>query len=205
MVRQQIAAEKDGRRLLALDGRKQLAVAAGVAVQIEDPGGSVMAPGGVGEICVRGPLVMKGYHELPEQTAEVFEGGWLHTGDIALLSAVGELRTVEAGQRREGCSGPLPAVAHEVLVLDGGGRAVPGAVVSCADLEEQDTRFRNRARTACWRPVGARTEASGWCAGRLKERGSGPTNTEIPNSRPPAAPRRWPVILLVEDTITLRA
>jgi fatty-acyl-CoA synthase len=36
-----------------------------------------------GEICVQGPLVMAGYHKLPEQTAETFRGGWLHTGDIA--------------------------------------------------------------------------------------------------------------------------
>ncbi|MFI5952706.1 AMP-binding protein [Cryptosporangium sp. NPDC051539] len=36
-----------------------------------------------GEICVQGPLVMAGYHDLPEQTEEAFRGGWLHTGDIA--------------------------------------------------------------------------------------------------------------------------
>jgi fatty-acyl-CoA synthase len=48
-----------------------------------------------GEICVRGPLVMKGYKDMPEQTAEAFAGGWLHTGDIGRLDDDGFLYIVD--------------------------------------------------------------------------------------------------------------
>jgi long-chain acyl-CoA synthetase len=42
-----------------------------------------------GEICVRGPQVMKGYWNNPEETAKVLQGGWLKTGDIGHLNADG--------------------------------------------------------------------------------------------------------------------
>ncbi len=48
-----------------------------------------------GEICIRGPLVMKGYKDMPEQTAEAFAGGWLHTGDIGKLDEDGFLYIVD--------------------------------------------------------------------------------------------------------------
>ncbi|KJF23399.1 acyl-CoA synthetase [Rhodococcus sp. ACPA4] len=51
--------------------------------------------GELGEICVRGPLVMKGYWKKPAETAEAFRGGWLHTGDIARKDVDGFLSIVD--------------------------------------------------------------------------------------------------------------
>jgi long-chain acyl-CoA synthetase len=49
-----------------------------------------------GEVLVRGPLVMKGYRNLPQQTADTIDAdGWLHTGDIGELDAEGYLKIVD--------------------------------------------------------------------------------------------------------------
>src|SRR3954454_4502763 len=45
--------------------------------------GHPVAQGEPGEICVAGPLLSGGYWQLPEQTAETFRDGWMHTGDVA--------------------------------------------------------------------------------------------------------------------------
>src|SRR6266478_5486140 len=53
-----------------------------VQVRIVDDADRAVPPDAMGEIVVRGDLVMKGYWNKPDATAETLRGGWLHTGDI---------------------------------------------------------------------------------------------------------------------------
>jgi O-succinylbenzoic acid--CoA ligase len=57
--------------------------------------GRIGAPGEVGEILVRGPTVMKGYLNRPEDTERALRDGWLHTGDVGMLQADGGLRVLD--------------------------------------------------------------------------------------------------------------
>ena len=64
------------------------------AVISED--GQFLPVGEVGELCIRGPQVMKGYWQRPEATDEVLDAdGWLHTGDIALMTEDGFFKIVD--------------------------------------------------------------------------------------------------------------
>ena len=59
-------------------------------VNIQSDDGQVMPVGETGELCVRGPQVMKGYWNRPEETAKIIDPeGWLHTGDIARMDEKG--------------------------------------------------------------------------------------------------------------------
>lgn len=66
----------------------------GIEVRIVEPGTSREVPRGViGELCCRGFNVMKGYYNLPEDTARTIDGdGWLHTGDLATMDDEGYCR-----------------------------------------------------------------------------------------------------------------
>ncbi|HKN51688.1 MAG TPA: AMP-binding protein [Amycolatopsis sp.] len=58
-------------------------------------GGEPLPPGEQGEVCLRGPQVMLGYHNRPEETAAALDDGWLHTGDIGILDEDGYLSIVD--------------------------------------------------------------------------------------------------------------
>jgi long-chain acyl-CoA synthetase len=67
-------------------------------VRIVDPAGDDLAPlptGEAGEVCIRGPQVMIGYKDRPEETAAALVDGWLRTGDVGVLDEDGYLSIVD--------------------------------------------------------------------------------------------------------------
>ena len=61
----------------------------GVEVSVQDESGNLLPSGQTGEVCVRGPNVMLGYWNQPEETARALRRGWLLTGDIGHRDADG--------------------------------------------------------------------------------------------------------------------
>jgi len=66
-----------------------------VEVAVLDGEGHRVAPGTVGEICARGPVVMKGYWRKPEETARAIRDGFMHTGDLGYMDEDGYVYLVD--------------------------------------------------------------------------------------------------------------
>jgi long-chain acyl-CoA synthetase len=67
----------------------------GVTVRIVDENDNEVPCGTVGEVVVRGPNIMLGYWNNPEETAKALRGGWMHTGDGAYMDADGFIYIVD--------------------------------------------------------------------------------------------------------------
>ena len=77
------------------DGRPGAPPLTRTLVEIRSEDDRPLGPEAVGEICVRGPQVMSGYLDRPEETARALRGGWLHTGDVGCLDGCGRLHVLE--------------------------------------------------------------------------------------------------------------
>jgi long-chain acyl-CoA synthetase len=67
----------------------------GTDVRLVDDSGADVPSGQPGELIVRGPQVMEGYWQRPEETAKVLKNGWLYTGDVATMDADGYFQIVD--------------------------------------------------------------------------------------------------------------
>jgi long-chain acyl-CoA synthetase len=67
----------------------------GVELRIGDDQDNTVPPGTVGQILARGENVMLGYWRRPEETAAALRGGWLHTGDLAMMDEEGYVTIVD--------------------------------------------------------------------------------------------------------------
>jgi long-chain acyl-CoA synthetase len=76
---------------------------------------------GIGEVCVKGPMVMQGYYEMPEETRAMFtDDGWLKTGDLGRLDSEGYLY--------------LAGRAKNMIVTEGGKNVYPEEIENAFQL-----------------------------------------------------------------------
>jgi acyl-CoA synthetase (AMP-forming)/AMP-acid ligase II len=68
-------------------------VLAELDIRVVDDDDRPLPPGGIGEIVVRGPVVMRGYLGRPEDTRRSLRGGWPHTGDFGRFDDDGICRS----------------------------------------------------------------------------------------------------------------
>jgi fatty-acyl-CoA synthase len=72
-------------------GRHALLMEVGIVDHDDQP----LPPGAVGEVVGRGPYIMRGYHNMKEESEKALRGGWLHTGDIGWMDDDGYLYIVD--------------------------------------------------------------------------------------------------------------
>ena len=108
----------------------------GIDIAIKDDAGNSLAQGESGEICIRGPNVMTGYYNQPEENAKAFTAdGFMRTGDIGIMDAQGYTRIIDRKKDMILVSGfnVFPNELEQVVSL------CPG-VVECAAIGIPDEK-----------------------------------------------------------------
>ena len=103
-------------------------------VAIRDDDGNELPIGEAGEICVRGPQVMQGYWQRPDESTLVLTAdGWLHTGDIGAFDAQGFLKILDRKKDMVNVSGfkVFPNEVEDVIAQHPG--VLEAAVIGVAD------------------------------------------------------------------------
>jgi len=115
-------------------------------VRLVDDNDNPVNPGGVGEIAVKGPMVFKGYWNLPEDNAYTFRGGWHHTGDLGRFDEDGFLwyegRKAEKELIKPGGENVYPAEVEKAILEN---PAVEAAVV----FGVTDPKWKEAIKAVC--------------------------------------------------------
>jgi fatty-acyl-CoA synthase len=134
------------------------------AIRLVDAQDRDVPPGTPGEMLVRGPSLFSGYWQAPELDAEVFRGGWFHTGDVFIRNPDGSLDFVDRTKYliKSGGENIYPAEIERVLL--GSPRIVDAVVVRKRDAQwgEVPVAFVVRAD-----PALAAEEVRALCDGQL--------------------------------------
>jgi long-chain acyl-CoA synthetase len=137
------------------------------AISIRDDNGE-LGVGEEGELCVRGPQVMQGYWNMPDETAKTLDAdGWLHTGDIALIDEDGFVHIVDRKKDMIIVSGfkVFPNEVESVLAMhasvlevgcigvpdDRSGQAVKAFIVAREELTVEQVRDFCRERLTAYK------------------------------------------------------
>ena len=134
--------------------------------RVVDEAGVPQPAGAVGELCVRGPQVIKGYLNRPEATADTIDGGWLRTGDIARIDEDNFLYLIDRakdmvlrGGENVYCSEVENALFHFDGVREAAVFSVPderlGEEVGAAIYCENGTVDVNELRAHCRQHIAA--------------------------------------------------
>jgi len=108
--------------------------------KVVDENGNALPTGEAGELCIRGPQVMKGYWQRPEATAEVIDSeGWFTSGDMAVIAADGFIKIVDRKKDMINVSG-FKVYPNEVEdVLASHPDIIEAAVIGVPDKEGSET------------------------------------------------------------------